>query len=243
VDGCILSHLHYQHVFQSPGALASAKSQLALYKSLRHETNSKPIHILSLNILTQTGTETSAKAGPEIWRRLTTSLMIEIYSMLSRTRPQLDRLSKAISQDMDLDLSPVSQNDDIERFAKHWKDVCMAQTILNKYYARQVRDISKLIEKHPAIFKERFSGQESRPKFKEHMCAKLNVIEKKIMHKSILRSQDTCTSRHSGSYLFRFRDVMPVVPYNCFLRMFLKTLETRPIADVGRYRIEVTTAQ
>ncbi|GLB36456.1 hypothetical protein LshimejAT787_0307440 [Lyophyllum shimeji] len=227
VDTCVLSHIHLAKVFPSPASLIILKQYFALYIELcrRRESPSASgnpdIPLLAKDLVVfmkQQYTKTSR------YDTILAAVKAEVLSLLEKYEPYLPALAKFAPRPV---VGGIPDLSDPAALWDFWTNLEAAETSLNRTKSSQLQRIARLRRDYPGTLRNRRdTSQESRYHSEQHCIRQLEVIAKRMLKPQILRG------KLLGKHIFS-EQRFPVLPYDRYLKCFLKVLEKFPVEGVS----------
>jgi hypothetical protein len=219
IDDCILTHMRYRDFFESKHQLHTAKTYYGLYTFMSYPIRSytpAPWRYLKNVFSTIPSTTTMSKDSLFTHKFLTDALHSSIRFVLEKEQPRVALLAPYSA--VNLDVLPSLNT--LSLLQERCVAIETAQQTLNSLRASQLRVIASLMAAYPSMLK-----QSSDPSQERRAFVKLHSLVLQAERISRLVPFD---SQKKTKRTFHGNGWLPIVPYDRFLRLFLKVVELYP---------------
>lgn len=222
VHTCVLSHVHLSKIFTSPDTLSTLKLYFKLYAELCLRQGSGLLSILAL----QHDAIYFLKFNPSNPAdTILTLLKAEISIMLNVYAPYIPILSRFAAEPIPNHTSWGVKLADPAALWQFWINLDGAETSLNALKVNQLRRIAQLLQEYPDMLRNAGdNSQEQRTRSVQHRIERYERLAREMVTPQILRSK--LAGRGSFS-----THVFPLVPYDRYLKCFLKVLRKYPLKN------------
>ena len=240
IDECILGHLMLQQLFTSQSALSAVRRPFILLYSLRTSlsfTRTPKTSPLSLNIrafLTSGARMTLYEL--QVWLRTQVNDIL-----VGVPEDRLNSLTEASCEPCDAKPNEYGNGDfqDCQTLFNKWQWIVAAQEKLNSSRAAELHKIADLYEAFPDLSKRSTDPSQKSRQNVQHIVAIFRSYARKVSNENWLRR-----TRYTTAPSIFNRNVVPLVPFDWCLRLFLRVM-TRDIASFPteiRHCIDISMA-
>jgi len=219
INDCILSHIRLREFFPSQAHLSSVCSFFKLFTDIFHGRVPASLSTyLSQALQATIATSHRMDLTPEY---LTRQLRLSISHTLRQVGGHRISLLASFSP---TPISPLTnwENPTLSSLQLYWTTLKHAQHVLNEIKSSQLRRLADLMTAHPHMLKMTMDPSQERRRNVAHLVGYLNQSAKNV-HVHVLDRRIV-----ARSLFIRF----PLVPYDRYLRLFLKVIKRYPPKEI-----------
>jgi hypothetical protein len=218
MDDCILTHLDLQRMFPSRDHLTTAKTHFKLYTDIQLRRRSRAEgECMAAEYLLQTAAMSDLALYHSLiyWFR---NYILEALADAEHRVPFLSAYSPT-------PLPHVWDNATIAGLEARWIALNTAQQVLNDRRASQLRRLAELMTTYPGMLRMLSDRTRECRQTTAHIVQHLRGSADRIENSQVLSTKAVARA------LFRF-DFLPIVPYDKYLRLFLKVIKRYPASRI-----------
>lgn len=213
IEECILGHFHYKHLFAIEGQLQKLSEYYRIYSTILYSLCISPHkHTTKLSVHPAWSKVT--------YGELVTHLHTETLHLINKITPGMADLA-VLSAFSPTPLHAVWDSSTLPLLQSRWTSLSKATKVLNVKKSEQLLRLQALVFEYPNILK---AGLNNRG-YKNSLIHVTNYLG--LHAKQLLRPKSDLGKKRA----YTFRHGLPVLPYDRYLRLFLKVIQRYPLPD------------